>query len=74
LHCHFSFINLNYAKRPEILQSVFARTGVRGNALKSKEIKRRRIERGLTQEDLAELLGVNITTVYRWETGAYLPA
>lgn len=33
-------------------------------------IRRRRIEAGLTQEDLADTLGVSSVTLGRWETGA----
>lgn len=33
----------------------------------------RRKEKGLTQQDLGEMLGVTNKTVSRWETGAYLP-
>src|SRR5690348_10807561 len=36
-------------------------------------IKRLRWDRRLTQEGLAELLGVDVTTVQRWERGKHQP-
>ncbi len=36
-------------------------------------IKKMRIKRGLTQGQLAELLGVKQSHVSRWESGVYLP-
>lgn len=39
----------------------------------SKKIKEYRERKFLTQEALAELLGVNYVTVSRWETGAFEP-
>ena len=36
-------------------------------------IKLKRIEKGLTQDQLAELLGVQTNTVSRWERGVYIP-
>ena len=38
------------------------------------EIKTRRTALGMTQEDLAEKLGVSHITVSRWERGAALPS
>lgn len=38
------------------------------------DIKRRRIEAGLTQNELAELLGKNRVTVSNWETGKVAPS
>jgi transcriptional regulator with XRE-family HTH domain len=37
-------------------------------------LKRYRQEMGLSQEDLAEMLGVDVTTVSRWERGFSLPS
>lgn len=37
-------------------------------------IRLHRLKKGLTQEDLAELLGVSRTTVYHWEAGSRLPS
>lgn len=37
--------------------------------IKPEDIKRFRDEERLTQEDLARLLNVSVTTVSRWETG-----
>ncbi len=37
--------------------------------IKPEDIKKFREEEGLTQEDLARLLNVSVTTVSRWETG-----
>jgi len=39
----------------------------------SAEIKKRREEKGLTQEDLAKLIGVSRVTVARWETDKTKP-
>ncbi len=36
-------------------------------------LKRLRSEKGITQEQLAEILGVSGRTVSRWETGNNLP-
>ena len=36
-------------------------------------IKQKRIEAGLTQQEIAERLGVGNKTVSRWETGVYMP-
>src|SRR5690606_18405145 len=36
-------------------------------------IRQAREELGLTQEGLAEILGVQVPTVSRWETGVYTP-
>ncbi len=36
-------------------------------------LKQLRSEKGLTQEQLAEILGVSGRTVSRWETGTNLP-
>ncbi|QAZ46787.1 helix-turn-helix transcriptional regulator [Mesorhizobium sp. Pch-S] len=33
------------------------------------DIKQIRKNRGLTQKDLADLVGVNLSTVWRWENG-----
>jgi len=48
-----------------------------GNAMNPKEIgaflKQLRSEKGITQEQLAEILGVSARTVSRWETGNNLP-
>ena len=38
------------------------------------QLKRRRLEIGLTQGALAEKIGVDITTVYRWESGLVEPS
>lgn len=37
------------------------------------EIRRRRLERGLSQQELGRRLGVGHTTVYSWETEARFP-
>jgi transcriptional regulator with XRE-family HTH domain len=37
------------------------------------ELKRLRTNRGLTQDELAKLLGVKRTTVTQWETGTNHP-
>ena len=37
--------------------------------IKPEDIKKFREKEGLTQEDLARLLNVSVTTVSRWETG-----
>ncbi len=36
-------------------------------------IKNKRVEKGLTQDQLAELLGIQTNTVSRWERGIYIP-
>jgi transcriptional regulator with XRE-family HTH domain len=36
-------------------------------------IAKRRHQRGMTQEDLADALGVSKSTVANWETGKHLP-
>ena len=36
-------------------------------------IKQKRMEKGITQQELAERLGVSNKTVSRWETGVYMP-
>jgi transcriptional regulator with XRE-family HTH domain len=40
----------------------------------SEDLKRRRKALGLTQEQLAQALGVTRQSVYLWETGTRLPA
>ena len=42
--------------------------------LDGNQIASRRKARGLTQAALAEKAGVNITTIFRWESGAVLPS
>lgn len=37
-------------------------------------IRIHRTKKGLTQEDLAELLGVSRNTIYLWESGERLPS
>ena len=37
-------------------------------------IRLHRTKKGLTQEDLAELLGVSRNTIYLWESGERLPS
>lgn len=37
-------------------------------------IKKMRLKRGLTQKQLAELLGVNQSHISRWEAGTYQPS
>ena len=39
----------------------------------SKEIKRRRLSRKITQEEFAEKVGVTWSSVARWETGEVAP-
>lgn len=38
-----------------------------------KALRRLRISRGLTQRELADLLGVHAAALSRWERGAHLP-
>ena len=40
----------------------------------AKEIKEKRLEAGLTQEELARLCGVTLSTVSRWERGTFKPS
>lgn len=42
-------------------------------ALPSRPLANRRVVAGYTQEGLAEALGVDRTTIGRWERGAQLP-
>ena len=44
-----------------------------GNALIGKKIEKYRKERDLTRNELAEIMGVTMPTVYRWETGIRIP-
>lgn len=44
-----------------------------GNAVIGKKIEKYRKERDLTRNELAELAGVSMPTVYRWENGDRLP-
>ena len=44
-----------------------------GNAVIGKKIEKYRKERDLTRNELAELVGVTMPTVYRWENGDRLP-
>ena len=37
------------------------------------EIKRQRKKKNMTQTELANLLGVNLSTVLRWEKGRFMP-
>lgn len=37
--------------------------------MEGKELKQKRENLGLTQTELAEILGVKMNTVYRWESG-----
>ncbi len=37
--------------------------------MKGKELKGKREKLGLTQTELADILGVKMNTVYRWESG-----
>ncbi|MCD9187261.1 MAG: helix-turn-helix domain-containing protein [Pyrinomonadaceae bacterium] len=37
--------------------------------MEGKELKQKRESLGLTQTELAEILGVKMNTVYRWESG-----
>lgn len=37
--------------------------------MEGKELKQKREELGLTQTELADILGVKMNTVYRWESG-----
>lgn len=41
--------------------------------MKENSIKKYRLERGLTQEELAEKLGVNRVSISYWERGLALP-
>lgn len=43
------------------------------NALFSKNLRRLRLDRNLTQEQLANILGVSVQSVSRWECGNTLP-
>ena len=40
----------------------------------SENIRQFRKERGMTQEQLAEAMGVSISAVYKWESGQSTPA
>ena len=42
--------------------------------MKGIDIKKRRAELGLTQDELAKLLGVNRNTIYNYEKGGEIPA
>ena len=44
-----------------------------GNAVIGKKIEKYRKERDLTRNELAELVGVTMPTIYRWENGDRLP-
>ena len=44
-----------------------------GSPLVGKKIEKYRKERDLTRAELAELMGVAMPTVYRWETGVRVP-
>lgn len=49
-------------------------TGIHnGEALIGRKIQRYREERGLTRESFTNLVGVDLSTVYRWESGARIP-
>ncbi|MBA2494528.1 MAG: DUF1870 family protein [Acidobacteria bacterium] len=37
--------------------------------MKGEELKEKREKLGLTQTELADILGVKMNTVYRWESG-----
>ena len=37
--------------------------------MEGKELKSKREKMGLTQTELADILGVKMNTVYRWESG-----
>lgn len=39
----------------------------------AKKIKEYRLRKLLTQEDLAKLLGVSVTSITRWENGKFEP-
>ena len=39
----------------------------------AENIRAYRKQRGLTQEQLAEVLGVSVGAVYKWESGSSLP-
>jgi DNA-binding transcriptional regulator YiaG len=34
------------------------------------DVKKIRADRGITQKELADLVGVNLSTVWRWENGS----
>lgn len=44
-----------------------------GNAVIGKKIEKYRKKRDLTRNELAELIGVTMPTIYRWENGDRLP-
>lgn len=41
--------------------------------MSGEDIKKKRKELGLSQTDLAEKLGVSMTTIYNWERGGVIP-
>ncbi|MFQ5874187.1 MAG: multiprotein-bridging factor 1 family protein, partial [Dehalococcoidia bacterium] len=61
-----SGVALAAGRRVELLRRVAKKVG--------QVIRDRRLDRGLTQGQLAELLGVEPITVRRWELGIRLPA
>lgn len=50
------------------------RSGRINRDVEAEEIRAKRLERGLSQENLARELGVTHHVVYRWEKGSYKPS
>ena len=66
----------SFGQPPIYTATVIQRSGIMAhyrNMIYSKAIKRIRKSRGITQNKLAEMLGVEQPTVQRWESGARTP-
>lgn len=42
--------------------------------MEAQEIRTARLDKGFSQEKLAEIMGVDVTTIYRWEAGIVAPS
>jgi len=38
------------------------------------DIRKHRFKKGITQQELADILGVNVATVNKWEAGSHIPS